>query len=429
MSVCKRLAQCLHPALPSGVHLKALEVYTVLFQNIGVENLSKDLFFYSSGLFPLLENAALSVKPILLGIYEQHFLPLKKNLRPCLTGFILAMLPGLEEGSDIYQRTFDLLKNVSKQTDDDYFFTCLWSAMLFSSPIRFPAIQYILAHFDRKKTMEDQLYLIGNSIDTMVNSICNCLQDTNSLVQRSILDFILQCLPMHNNQVTRDDKMKLIKIAIHLVLRRDMSLNRRIYAWFLGQDSNSNPIKLPKSCQIELQMQDVDKLQNELLNSNIYFKNYSQDLLILSIKSILSRDNEANNTLFIDETQTIAIKMLKIVSSLSEKQEIGQFIIEEVLLDLLLYVYKECENINLSENVTKEKHEIIKATCSFIFQSFQLNFIWDFCANKFEEACLNYNLSCCSNYINAIPSLLCDLYTFILDLTNLVSFLLIVLVF
>lgn len=32
VSVCKRLAQCLHPALPSGVHLKALEVYMVAFQ-------------------------------------------------------------------------------------------------------------------------------------------------------------------------------------------------------------------------------------------------------------------------------------------------------------------------------------------------------------------------------------------------------------
>ena len=59
---------------------------------------------------------------------------------------------------------------------------------------------------------------------------------------------------MHNNQVTRDDKIKLIKITIHLVLRRDTSLNRRIYAWFLGQDSNSNPIQLPKNVRLEMQM-------------------------------------------------------------------------------------------------------------------------------------------------------------------------------
>jgi hypothetical protein len=92
VSICKRLAQCLHPALPSGVHLKALEVYTVLFQNIGPENLSKDIFLYSSGLFPLLANAALSVKPILLNIYETYFLPLKQALRPCLTGLLIGII-------------------------------------------------------------------------------------------------------------------------------------------------------------------------------------------------------------------------------------------------------------------------------------------------------------------------------------------------
>lgn len=32
----KRLAQCLNPALPAGVHLKALEVYTQIFERIGV---------------------------------------------------------------------------------------------------------------------------------------------------------------------------------------------------------------------------------------------------------------------------------------------------------------------------------------------------------------------------------------------------------
>jgi hypothetical protein len=68
----------------------------------------------------------------------------------------------------------------------------------------------------------------------MINSICSCLIDRNSLVQRAILDFILACLPVNNKQITYDDKIKLISIVIHLVLRRDMSLNRRIYVWFMG---------------------------------------------------------------------------------------------------------------------------------------------------------------------------------------------------
>ena len=33
--ISKRLAQCMHPALPSGVHLKALDTYDVIFKCMG----------------------------------------------------------------------------------------------------------------------------------------------------------------------------------------------------------------------------------------------------------------------------------------------------------------------------------------------------------------------------------------------------------
>ncbi len=279
--------------MPSGVHLKALEVYNVIFENIKTENLSKDLFLYSSGLFPLLANAALSVKPVLLDIYETHFLPLKQGLRPCLIGLILGILPGLEEGSDMYTRTFNLLKNIcsaqaelphyvreislpislnsfdssvlsssSQIAEDKYFYTCLWSAIVSQSSVRFQAITFIIENYEKKQRQkksqalnrqitqtsasqvsasDDQLYLIGNSIDLMVNGICCCLQDSNSLVQRSILDLINFCLPLNTTQITRSDKLQLIVVAIHVVLRRDMSLNRRIYTWLMGATTGKPP--------------------------------------------------------------------------------------------------------------------------------------------------------------------------------------------
>jgi len=47
--------------------------------------------------------------------------------------------------------------------------------------------------------MDDQLYLIGNSIDLMINAICFCLQDSNSLVQRNMsLNIYNRC--KHNSK-------------------------------------------------------------------------------------------------------------------------------------------------------------------------------------------------------------------------------------
>ncbi len=33
--ISKRLAQCMHPVLPSGVHLKALDTYDIIFKCMG----------------------------------------------------------------------------------------------------------------------------------------------------------------------------------------------------------------------------------------------------------------------------------------------------------------------------------------------------------------------------------------------------------
>lgn len=118
----------MHPALPSGVHLKALETYDVIFKCMGTNRLSHELFiysagefffdawiysiltdvliilFYTEGLFPLLGHAAMNVRPTLLTVYETHFVPLGERLRPGLSGFLSGVLPGLEEGSDHFER-------------------------------------------------------------------------------------------------------------------------------------------------------------------------------------------------------------------------------------------------------------------------------------------------------------------------------------
>lgn len=76
--VAKRLSQCLNPALPSGVHQRALDVYSHILAVVGVcsaliapllrpntpqsEGLKRDMALWASGLFPFLEYAATSVK-------------------------------------------------------------------------------------------------------------------------------------------------------------------------------------------------------------------------------------------------------------------------------------------------------------------------------------------------------------------------------
>lgn len=139
---------------------------------IAKRNLQRDIVIYSCGLFPLLPAAALPVKPVLLTLYETYFLPLGEALNPILTGFLLGLFPALEEGADYYDRIYALLDNIASRIDKAYFYTCVWSGIHLVAAARYPALTYILNHFDKRKTMEDQLYLIGTSLETMVMLPC-----------------------------------------------------------------------------------------------------------------------------------------------------------------------------------------------------------------------------------------------------------------
>ena len=55
-------------------------------------------------MFPLLGHAAMAVKPVLLMLYERYYLPLQRALLPSLQAFITGLLPGMEEGLEVFDR-------------------------------------------------------------------------------------------------------------------------------------------------------------------------------------------------------------------------------------------------------------------------------------------------------------------------------------
>ncbi|KAI8872060.1 hypothetical protein GQ42DRAFT_114769, partial [Ramicandelaber brevisporus] len=72
--VAKRLAQCLNPAVPTGIHKQALELYSYILGTLLADPVqrARDLPLYSYGLFPFLKHASMATKPLLLEIYERH---------------------------------------------------------------------------------------------------------------------------------------------------------------------------------------------------------------------------------------------------------------------------------------------------------------------------------------------------------------------
>ncbi|XP_075779932.1 protein DOP1A isoform X2 [Pelodiscus sinensis] len=386
LTIGKRLAQCLHPALPGGVHRKALETYEIIFKIIGPKRLAKDLFLYSSGLFPLLANAAMSVKPALLSLYEIYYLPLGKTLKPGLQGLLTGILPGLEEGSEYYERTNTLLEKVAGAVDQSAFYSALWGSLLTSPAVRLPGITYVLSHLNRKLSMEDQLYIIGSDIELMVEAVSTSVQDSSVLVQRSTLDLILFCFPFHMSQATRPDMIRILSAALHVVLRRDMSLNRRLYAWLLGFDNNG-AIVGPRST----------RHSNPEEHATYYFNTFSKEMLVQAMVGILQVNGHGEESTLMQD-----LKPFRILISLLDKPELGPVILEDVLIEVFRTLYTQCkaeldlqvepsfskDHTQLSSKLRENKKtaELIK-TANLLFNSFEPYYMWDYIARWFEECC------------------------------------------
>ncbi|XP_058690474.1 protein dopey-1 isoform X4 [Poecile atricapillus] len=403
LTIGKRLAQCLHPALPGGVHRKALETYEIIFKIIGPKRLAKDLFLYSSGLFPLLANAAMSVKPTLLSLYEIYYLPLGKTLKPGLQGLLTGILPGLEEGSEYYERTNTLLEKVASAVDQSAFYSALWGSLLTSPAVRLPGITYVLSHLNRKLSMEDQLYIIGSDIELMVEAVSTSVQDTSVLVQRSTLDLILFCFPFHMSQATRPDMIRILSAALHVVLRRDMSLNRRLYAWLLDiEDEECHPGT--HSCHINcfdnngaLVGPRSTRHSNPEEHATYYFNTFSKEMLVQAMVGILQVNGQGEESTLMQD-----LKPFRILISLLDKPELGPAILEDVLIEVFRTLYTQCkaelelqtepsfnkDHTQLSSKLRENKKtaELIK-TANLLFNSFEPYYMWDYIARWFEECC------------------------------------------
>ncbi|KAF5380337.1 hypothetical protein D9757_007927 [Collybiopsis confluens] len=237
--VSKRLSQCLNPALPTGVHQRALDVYSHILAVLGPEGLKRDLPIWSSGLFPFFEYAATSVKPTLLNLYDTHYLPLQAGLRPVMKSFILALLPGLEEETgEFFEKVLSLLDRVSGTVSPSFFFQNIWLIMLTTPSARGTALNLLARRLPPLHGLDDITTIVGSDIGLMIRAFAAALEDENLLVRRSALDLLLTSLCLDSSAVQKrasgEDRTILMRAAVSVVLRRDLSLNRRLYSWLLG---------------------------------------------------------------------------------------------------------------------------------------------------------------------------------------------------
>ena len=354
--------------MPSGVHQKALEVYNYVFSVIGNDGLSRDLPLYLPGLASVLSFASLSVRSPFLELLERHFLDLNpRSLRPAMKSMLLALLPGLEEEtSEDFERTLKLVERFKvairppdakditpmHSAGDDFFWQCFFLASITSHGRRPGALAYLVRGLPKLGPTGGQesqrtgdaangsAVEVSAELSQLVTSpepglLIRCfaagLADEQLLIQRGFLDLLVTHLPLHSkvlqSRVKPADLELLLRAAVGVTIRRDMSLNRRLWTWLLGPE--------PASAETEGGLESpasISSHQGYFAPRTNYFEEFGLQPLTRALLDMIKSSSENH--------PSERARPYRICLSLMDRWEIGGLIVPEVFLPVVDSVRK-----------------------------------------------------------------------------------------
>ena len=339
-------------------------MYNYVFSVIGRDGLSHDLPLYLPGLASTLSFASLSVRTPFLDLLERHFLHLNpRSLRPAMKSIVLALLPGLEEEtSEDFERTLKLLERFKASirpsgsgeitpehsSGDDFFWQCFFLASITSHTRRAGSLAYLsryLPNLGHALTQESHGLVdatngsepeMAPKLSQLVTSpepglLLRCfaagLGDEQILIQRGFLDLLVTHLPLHSKvlqeKAKTGDLELLLRAVVGVTVRRDMSLNRRLWSWLLGPD----PASLEQDGGLESPTSPSSPPNGGFVSRTTYFEEYGLQALTRALLEMIKSST--------DTTPSEKARPYRICLSLMDRWEIGGLVVPEVFLPIV----------------------------------------------------------------------------------------------
>ncbi|EPY49658.1 dopey family protein [Schizosaccharomyces cryophilus OY26] len=328
--VSRSLAECLSPGLPSGVHKKALEVYDYVFTILEKDVLAEELTVWTYGLTPFFSISSIKTKNDYINIMRKHYVTLGRSIRPCFQAVFISLLSGLEEESDEHsQETLVLIDDLIKGLDDDKFaWGSIWSAILSFPSQRPGALLYLLRTCNSHSKEEVHSKVIQPDPSLVTRALAAAISDNDVLVQRGYMDALLHYFSIRSPflQRVKSFDLKLLHMSVaSIILRNDLSLNRRFYAWLMG---------LPKDSELS-GPDPADEMDPSIILENMA-------VFIEGIRDLLS-----------SKTSIISIyKAFRILYTLSDRKSIFSVIESQILP----FVFQAYHTISISTYKKDSKH-------------------------------------------------------------------------
>jgi len=326
--------------------------------------LSHDLPLYLPGLAPTLTFASLTVRPLFLSLVEGYVVDLEPwAIRPALKAIILALLPGLEEEtSDDFEPTLRIINKLrdrsghleTQRTSEagasgQYFWQCLFLASITNSSRRLGVLAYLnrylpkLGITDRRpsvaetgglKDIPPDMLAAADSVilpepGLLIRCFASGLSDEQLLVQRNFLDLLVIHLPLNSpilqTRLADGDLETLIIAAVGVVTRRDMSLNRRLWSWFLGPEP-TNDTSSTDGRKFSSETTRSSSVDGGELSQSKYFSLLGLQPLVNGLLKMIRQAPSAPSE---------RAKPFRISLSLMDRWEIGGYIVPAVFLPIM----------------------------------------------------------------------------------------------
>lgn len=264
--VLAKLSLCLSPRLPNGVHRKALELYEAIFDALDVSVLNKQISVWLPGILPVVSFGSMQVKPQVISLYGNNLLKhlTPQTLKDITKPLLLSLLCGLEdENSESFADVLLLIDSLKEKMGNNAHFWQNFFVCVISSPekrlgalnwcvARLPSFAAINLTSEPKFSAEAQACL-SNEPGLLIRAFAAALNTKSSfnqandiIVMRGFFDLLLSHLPLISPVLTQviseADQELLIMACCRVTLKKDMSLNRRLWKWLLGPDSGDESL-------------------------------------------------------------------------------------------------------------------------------------------------------------------------------------------
>ena len=345
------------------------------------------------------------MKPALLSLFETFISPLDPVvLRSALKAITLALLPGLEEEtSEEFERTLSLLNRFrnavgsgpdrdnghSSVSGDQYYWQSLFLAAITSPSRRQGALAYmvrerppvgipLMSHSESNHAEKSGMGSTNRKLPPGIEAVTTpepgllvrCfaagLQDEQLLLQRGFLDLLVTHLPLQSavlrQKVVPRDLELLVSAAAAVVVRREMSLNRRLWTWFLGPEISSGPDDSTPSSPDSSPTTTPSATYNVQLSRTEYFERYGLAPLVSSILKMVGDDS-------LKPSQKA--RPFRICLSLMDRWEIGGIVVPQIFLPAM-----ECIWRYQKLATSKEALEEVLRSAKVFFDAIESSLIW-----------------------------------------------------